>query len=143
MLGSQVFVTSAFSLLAAVTAAFIVHWLTRSREHRVWVRDCRMKEWQELLNSLTHAYMTLLLSPPGLKMNVLTPEEEPKKDALADVDIVLGTRIFIAKDVERLDVRKKWADNVSSFLAFHDKAAFKTRFQALRLSVVEAAKLTS
>jgi len=101
-----------------------------------------MKEWRELLESLAVAYMTLLLSPAGVKMNVLTPEEKAKTDVLADVDIVLGTRIFIANDVDKLEVRRKWAEYVTAFHAFHDKAAFKASFQALRLSVVEAAKQT-
>jgi hypothetical protein len=86
--------------------------------------------------------MLLLTSPPEIRMGKLTPEEGPKKDVLADVDIVLSTRIFIADDVEALMVRKKWSELVTHFLGTHDRASFKSSFQTLRVSIVGAAKDT-
>jgi hypothetical protein len=101
-----------------------------------------MKEWQGLLDSLTRAYMTLLKDNIVLNNNVMLEDRRNQDDALADVDIVLATRIFIADDVELLDVRKKWATNVTLVYSNRDKATFKARYQAIRMSIVDAAKQT-
>jgi hypothetical protein len=136
----QILLTTVCSLLAAIAGAFIVHWLTRSREHSIWVRDSRIREWRELLESLTKAYMTLLSETADYRAAAIMEENVKKHDAMADVDIVLSTRIFIADDVSDLQVRMKWAANVTDFYQDRDKPAFKSRFQAMRVTIVEKAK---
>jgi hypothetical protein len=138
----QILLTTVCSLLAAIAGAFIVHWLTRSREHAIWVRDSRIREWQELLESLTKAYMTLLSGTADYRAEAIMAENVKKHEAMADVDIVLATRIFIADDVSALDVRMRWADSVTGFTRDHNKPALKARFQALRSNIVEKAKQT-
>jgi hypothetical protein len=101
-----------------------------------------MKEWQELLDSLTDAYMTLLKSNIVLHNNVMIEDRTKQDDAISDVDIVLATRIFIADDVEALDVRKKWAEYVTQLYNNRDKTTFKSGYQAIRMSIVETAKQT-
>jgi len=63
-------------------------------------------------------------------------------NALADVDVMLATRIFISDDVEELNVRMRWAAMVTAFLPRTDKPTFMAAYQALRKDVVAKAKLT-
>lgn len=133
-------------LAAAVVGAFYVHKLTRSRDHDIWVRDSRIKEWQELLDALTKAYM--------LQLNSINDSDADgrKHDALANVDIVLSTRIFISDDVEHLEIRNKWAVLIRDLhltrrtaifeLTIESKQLFKNGFQELRTSMVMVAKQT-
>ena len=140
----------ASGIAAALVGAFYVHKLTRSRDHDIWVRDSRMKEWQELLECLTAAYMKLLSST--MSVSAMPALENEKQRALADVDIMLSTRIFIADDVSELEVREKWAAFVGEYRSgqsLHQprmnavgKQTFKDRFQGLRKSLVEVAKKT-
>lgn len=142
----------ASGIAATAVGAFIVHKLTRSREHDIWVRDCRIKEWQELLDSLTRAYMTLLSSTTDFSGEAMAELERKKQEGLADVDIVLSTRIFIADDITNLDIRMKWAALVTDYRRgqssmdpmtyAESKQIFKNRFQGLRKSIVEAARQT-
>ena len=144
----QVLITTVCSLVAAIVGALAVHWLTRSRERAVWVRDSRIKEWQELLDSMTRAYMTLLGSTMPHQEEAARALDQKKQAGLADVDVVLSTRIFIADDVTDLEVRLRWAAYVEDFRRgqfAQDREAkqiFKDRFQGLRKSIVEAAKQT-
>ena len=78
-----------------------------------------------------------------IRDNLIMGQDQSKRhDALADVDIVLSTRIFIADDVEALDVRMKWEENMTFYMGTNNKALFKASFQALRMSIVSAAKKT-
>jgi hypothetical protein len=58
---------------------------------------------------------------------------------LADVDVNLATRIFISHELSELDVRKKWASCVEDYMSSHDKVIFKSTFQSIRTSLVDAA----
>jgi len=78
-----------------------------------------------------------------IRDNLIMGQDQSKRhDALADVDIVMSTRIFIADDVEALGVRMKWAENVTFYMETNNKPLFKASFQALRVSIVSAAKKT-
>lgn len=145
-LGITAVLSFSTGLAAAVVGAFYVHKLTRSRDHDIWVRDSRIKEWQELLDALTKAYMLQLNSTNDFDADVR------KHDALANVDIVLSTRIFISDDVEHLEIRTKWAVLVRDLhltrrtaifeLTMESKRLFKNGFQELRMSMVMVAKQT-
>lgn len=150
----QISFTAACSLVAALIGALIVHKLTRSRDHDLWVRDSRIKEWQELLNELTEAYMTLLEERPFVPTEKELPDQfresqryfletqQAKHKALATVDVTLSTRIFISDAIEKLDVRRRWAACVTAFINGRSKEKYKNDFQAIRISIVEAAKAT-
>jgi hypothetical protein len=151
---AQISFTAVCSLVAAIIGALIVHKLTRSRDHDIWVRDSQIKEWQELLNELTEAYMTLL----GEKPFVLTEKEpgerlkesqkhfleieQAKHEALASVDVVLSTRIFISDAIEQLDLRRRWAACVTEFINEKNREKYRNNFRSIRISIVEAAKAT-
>jgi hypothetical protein len=138
--------TTVFSLAAgiigALVGAFTVHRLTRSREFESWSRDARLKEWRELLETMTNAYMTLLTLSHSQVLASRTIEDgvvTEKHDVLAEVDITLATRIFISDDVEKLDLRMKWAALVTHFVGTLNRAIFKSEFQAVRAAIVATA----
>ena len=141
-----ILVTTLFSLIAAIigatVGAFIVHWLTRSREFESWSRDTRLKEWRELLDVMTNGYMTLL-TIQWSRRTILKVQEEADAEkvhrALADVDVNLATRIFISQDLSELDVRNDWANCVTNYMSSHDKVVFKSTFQSIRTSLIDAA----
>jgi hypothetical protein len=140
-------------IAVTVVGAYIVHNLTRSRERDSWVRDSRIKEWQELLAVLTKAYMLQLSVPNDLRTEALVALEATKESGLADVEMTLSTRIFITRDIERLSIRTKWAQLVSDYqltrrsrisgVAAESERSFKNEFQQMRMSMVEAAKKTN
>jgi hypothetical protein len=92
--------------------------------------------------------MTLLSSTNDSRAEVILALENKKQAALANVDIVLSTRIFVSDAVAEMDVRMKWAAFVSDYRTgmLHGdpegKQTFKNRFQGLRKSIVDVAKRT-
>ncbi len=138
----QTLVTAICSLVAAIIGALVVHRLTRSREHANWVRDSRMKEWQGLLETLGRSYMTRLKDPYVFNDEDKALYNLSQANALADVEVMLATRIFISDDVEELNVRKRWAAMVTAFRPRTDKPSFMAAYQALHKDIVAKAKQT-
>ena len=138
----QILITAICSLTAAIIGAFVVHWLTRSRENANWVRDSRIREWQELLETLSKSYVTQLMDPHAYDDESKKQYNVSKAVALADVDVMLSTRIFISEDVEQLDVRMRWAGSVNAFYQRRDKPPFMAAYQALHKDIVAKAKQT-
>ena len=129
--------------IGGLIGAYVVHLLTKSRDHASWMRNSRIKEWQQLLESLSKAYMTLLRLPITQGgVGSVSEYNTRKSDALADVDVMLSTRIFISDDAERLNVRKRRAALVVEFQKQSDKPTFMAAYQALHRDVVAKAKLT-
>jgi hypothetical protein len=129
-------------VVGGLVAAYFVHLLTKSRDHASWVRDSRMKEWQGLLETLSKAYMTRLKDPYVFNNEDKAQYNLSQANALADVEVMLATRIFISDDVMELDVRMKWAAMVNAFLPRTDKPSFMNAYQALHKDIVAKAKRT-
>lgn len=130
--------------IGGLIGAYVVHLLTKSRDHSTWVRNSRIKEWQELLETLSEAYMALLRLPKSYEggMGSVSDYNIRKSDALANVDVMLATRIFISDDVEQLNARKRWAALVTDFHKRTDKPTFMAAYQELHKDIVAKAKQT-
>ncbi len=84
--------------------------------------------------------MTQLMDPHAYDDDSQKQYNLSKAAALADVDVMLATRIFISDDVEQLNVRMRWAASVNAFYKQRDKPPFMAAYQALH--VVAKAKQT-
>jgi hypothetical protein len=124
----------------ALSGAYIGHFLTKARERAAWERSTRIKEWQELLETLSGAYMTLLRLPDHYSTTSVEEYNVKKADALADVDVMLATRIFISDAVELLLVRLRWAASAEAFHKRPDKPSFMAAYQSLHKDIVAKAK---
>jgi hypothetical protein len=136
--GTQILVTSIFSLVAAIVAAFTVHWLTRSREHEIWVRDRKMNEWKELIGALATAHVSIL----GTKTTLRAPDERRRlrTEAEATLARIASDRIFIADDLAKIRFWERWTHALRQCDEQLDHHPFTDEYLSLRDSIVKAAK---
>lgn len=70
---------------------------------------------------------------------MLPSRETALTASLEEVDVMLATRIFIAKDIDALAIRVNWAKLVEDYVRDLDKRSYKAGFQGIRKTIVDRA----
>jgi hypothetical protein len=101
---------------------FVGSYLTRSAQRRQWLADEKVKEWRELLGTLTTSFTTIVQFSTGGKTSA--------EDLTAHIAAgeVLGNRIFIAEEVRQLKIHDKWREAVGTFEQDRNPTTFGTNF---------------
>lgn len=113
--------------------------MARESEEKKFRRDCRKEEFQTLLSALTKSYGTIsqLRAP-------LVPLAEQEQRALSEAEamalMVIRDRVYIAEDVQRLDILNRWIK------ALRDidykgllESEFSKRYSEINADIVKAA----
>ena len=133
-----VLVSALFTVLGGLIGAFVVHLLTRSRDREHWIRDRRMLEWSELLAILAKTHV--------LRLNWMSHAARTQSDedsvalaqAEADSFATLSDRIFVADEVEDLELQNLWNVSRKRFLD-GDREGYISKFVELRRIVIRTA----
>lgn len=87
----------------------IGHFLTRSWQHKQWLRDKRADDYQAVISAITGAYLALkrvdAVSLTSLFNDQMMREMESIK---SEAFRVLNDRIFIAAELKRARIMDKW-----------------------------------
>jgi hypothetical protein len=91
--------------VSALVAAFIVHFLTQSRDREKWILDCKKQEFKELLSGLATSYIA------SLRMQGIADEEIQRNysGAKANALRIMRDRIYIANDLPLEEIAKRWS----------------------------------
>ena len=112
------------------------HYLITSWQRRQWLADNRLQEWRELIAAIMTAFTAIAkisqLSPDG---EVLRRLQEDGSRAIE----VIGNRVFIHEDVERLKVLEQWNDATHTFFNDRDAKKFAERFHEVMLAIKNTA----
>lgn len=138
-------INSAITLIVAIVGilgtlggVFLGHLLTRSWQREQWLRDCRKDELRVLLDALSDYFTNLLdLHREGYPQG--PAEQEKLADLKAKFFRTVHSRLFIAGDVERLDIEVKWMEAVNKYRADFDILPLVASFDAINRSLVKAA----
>jgi hypothetical protein len=115
-----------FSTLGGVVIGSLLTYLfSRSAQRENWLRDCRKEEFRELLRALSD-HFTILQEFERLAYHQTPEERERLTDAQANFFRVVHSRIYIAYDVKRLNIKNKWIDAVKVYCAQPDKPDLQT-----------------
>lgn len=117
---------------------FIGHYLTRSYQRRQWLTDNRLQEWRELITTVMSSFTTILTLGTA---TVIEGEQIRRVEAQGVAAIeVIGNRIFIHDDVERIQLLDRWNNVTHSFFAERNAKEFSSKFQEIMATIVKAAK---
>jgi len=131
------FIVSAVGIVGALAGIVIGHFLTRSSQHRQWIRDNRKQEYRELLSSISDAYLHIVQIKPGLgwEKEAYLRTEQVKADSFR----VLHDRIFIAQEIKDADIMPLWlwVINLEKFPGKSEES--QKEFMSLTAKLVEMA----
>ena len=117
------------TLGGVVVGSLLTYLFTRSAQREQWLRDCRKEEFRELLRALSD-HFTILREFDRLTYHQTPAEREKLTDAEADFFRLVHSRIYIADDVDRLNIKNKWIDAVKEYCAQPDKPDLQTFYKA-------------
>jgi len=117
-------------------------YLSRSQQRRQWVADNEVKEWRELLTTLTTSFTAIIQTDEKLPK---APGEEIERlkrwlQARTLAGEVLTNRIFIAHAVSSFEIFDKWKTALARFDQDHDPKAFGKAFGELTVLILGGAR---
>jgi len=94
-------------LVYSSIGVFIGSWLTKRHLKESRLADSKKEEYRELLSTLIRTLKTIAnFHEP---VSVHSGEEERKYYEAKDESIIaIDTRLFIGKEIEKMDLRKRW-----------------------------------
>ena len=117
------------TLGGVVVGSLLTYLFTRSTQREQWLRDCRKEEFRELLRALSD-HFTILREFERLVHHQTPVERERLTNAEADFFRVVHSRIYIANDVNHLNIKNRWINAVKKYCAQPDKPDLQTFYEA-------------
>ncbi len=114
-------VLALWGAIGPLVALFVGAYLTRSGQRKQWLADERVKEWRELLTTLTTSLSTIVSCSSLPK----TPERlADDLHARVIAGVVINSRLFIGHEISKGEMVKQWREAVKKFDEDHDEEAF-------------------
>jgi hypothetical protein len=132
--------TIALGIWAAVgpiVGILLGHFLTRSWQRKQWLRDKRNEEWHELLTALAESLRVSLKIYPARTLS--GEEERTIVEAQSNSFRVIRDRIFIAPDVQALNIENRWSAAVQYHSQTMDTKKLGNAYKELRDEIVQTA----
>src|ERR1700733_1978487 len=102
-------IVSAVGISGALAGIVIGHFLTRSSQHKQWLRDNRKEEFRELISAMSTSMVELTLYLSSQKIPPLEPMTA-YLDSEKQVLRIIGDRIFISHDIMKLNVFERYTN---------------------------------
>ncbi len=132
--------TIALGIWAAVgpiVGILLGHFLSRSWQREQWLRDKRNEEWHELLTALAESLRVSLKIYPARELS--GEEERTIVEAHSNSFRVIRDRIFIAPDVQALNIENRWSAAVQYHSQTMDAKKLGNAYKELRDEIVRTA----
>lgn len=120
-----------------IVGILLGHFLTRSWQREQWLRDKRNEEWHELLTALAESLRASLKIYPARALS--GEEEQTIVEAQSNSFRVIRDRIFIAPDVQALNIENRWSAVVQYHSQSMDSKKLGNAYRELRDEIVRAA----
>jgi hypothetical protein len=128
---------AAFGIVSAFVGGLINQRMTRNAQHEQWFMDQRKEEWRELLTALAEALRSLL------RLRIAAGLDSDDERAIVAVQSntfrVIRDRIFIAADVERLNIENRWSKACMDHHKSLDPVELGKQYDILRREIVNIA----
>lgn len=131
-------IVAALGISGTLGGVILGQQLTRSWQREQWLSDNRKQECSDLLTALTNSYLTLL------KYHRELLPQTPEIDTVisqSDIEItrILHDRIFIAEEVARERLGKRWIDAIEHYRGEFDAIAFAVAFSGMQDAILQIA----
>lgn len=126
----QIF-SNVWAVIGPLLGVFLGSWLTTKNERKHWIADNKRAEYRMLLTTLSNA-ASKILRTEGNPINVLSPRDQREVSAAAERSAnVIYNRLFIAREVEKLNVMERWNKALSAVEKNHGGIGFMKIFDGL------------
>ena len=115
--------------------------MARNTQREQWLLDRRKEEWRELLTALAESLRVSLKIYPARALS--GDEERQIVEAQSNSFRVIRDRIFIASDVQRLNIENRWSAAVQHHSQTMDAKPLGAAYKELRSEIVKAATNTT
>ncbi len=128
----------AFGILGTVVGVSLGHHLSQKSQREQWVRDKRTEEFRELQSALADYFTEeIAVESRGRTRN---PEDQNKLLQLkATLFRVMRSRLFIAREIQRLDVEGRWQDALENFQRTAEVDVFVAAYDGIVQIIAESA----
>jgi hypothetical protein len=127
-----------WAVIAPLVALGVGTFLQSLVQRKQWSRDHRKEECRELLSQLAVTYFAISDWKGGLQIpgkNSLTTYN----DAVAELHRVLGSRLLIAEEIEKADIRDRWTTAMTNFVTDGENDHLTATYEAIRQEIVALA----
>ena len=131
--GITVFLTI-WSVVAPLVGVFTGAYLTKRWQREHWLMDNKRDEYREVIKALSVALVPILQS--GKPEYIVSPEQRDARNVTEYLSYeVLGNRIFIHEELEKINVYDRWVALVKSFDKDKNDNTFTNGFRELRRDI--------
>jgi hypothetical protein len=128
---------TAWASVGPLVGVIIGAMLTRAWDRRKWINENRKQEYRELLTTLTSACTALI---DNAQLIVQTPAEAIyARDEYFKSLRVLQDRIFIASEIQKLNLFDRWGTAMKDLQETKDVHKFEDGFEVMRSEIVKHA----
>jgi hypothetical protein len=128
-----------WTLVAALVGIGFGSWLTTKNQRKHWLLDNKRAEYRKLLTTLSECATQLLAAYAGTPVVLAATDQRLLVRALTNSTNVIYSRLFIADEIKRLDVMKRWQGTVDTLQKDHDSAGFGKRLDGIMDDIRAAA----
>jgi uncharacterized membrane-anchored protein YjiN (DUF445 family) len=129
---------SIWAAVGPLIGVMLGSYLTVRGQRRQWIADNKKQEYSELLTTLSRTVGEVITyhTPPVAHPphDQLVYDESIKKAATVIID-----RIFIAREVQRMELVKRWREALTDLENNDDLAEFANRFHGMLQDITEHA----
>jgi len=126
-------------IAGVVLGALLNHYLGNRSRERQWQAETRKAEYRELLTGINESFTTVLAL--SAKRPFFHDDDYEARLLLAETGAArsVADRIFIAEEVERLEVMRRWTTAARKFASGRDIVAFGNEVNQLSHEIRQAA----
>jgi hypothetical protein len=128
-------------LIGTLIGVWMGYYFSKSQQRSQWLTDNKVREWQELLTTLTTAFTEIVRTNPSLSTED-DKIERMKAHFLAKKmgnDVLIG-RLFIAGEEKQYGLYTKWCHALEEFDQDHDPAKFGTAWGKINALILAGAR---
>ncbi len=136
--GTITLIVAILGISGTFVSGVVIQHIARKSQQKQWLQDKQTQEYRELLDAFTIAYMSVvqISHHPG-PGEVRRLDYEPPTSAIeVESYRVLRNRVFTAVDLERENMRVRWAEALENFKRTDDVKKFASRFDSICATIV-------
>jgi hypothetical protein len=129
---------NAWAVIGPLVGIFIGAHVTQRGQRNQWMADNKKSEYRELLTTLTKTFTGIVqLRAPGVGLG--PHEQRTISDFEAQSLVVIRDRIFIAKEVESMNLIARWNQALRDYDNTLDAGAFDKVFRLITADLQKTA----
>jgi hypothetical protein len=133
-------VQTLWNVAGPVVGLYIGARLTRSSDRKKWLNDNRAAECREILKAMATTIHLMFTAQTHYERNLILPEDEKKvNDSYNECVAIMQYRIFIAKDVKKHQLEKRWIKIIREYSAKREYKEAQQAYDELQEIVVKMA----